>query len=79
MKHYDRMHSVLADNYSGFENVDVPLDLFMRALVKDKKNIGKGSVTLILPDKEAVIKKDSYKNDDNLVTLCKKYLTEVRS
>ena len=78
MKHNDRMHSVLAKNYSGFENVDVPLNLFMSALAKDKKNVGKGAVTLILPDNEAAIKRDSYPNDDNLTALCKKYLTEVR-
>ena len=37
MNHYYRMHSVLAKNYRGYENVDVPLELFMNALNKDKK------------------------------------------
>jgi 3-dehydroquinate synthase len=79
MKHYERMHSVLAQNYSGFEEVNVPLDLFMSALAKDKKNVGIGSVSLILPDNEAVIKKDIYPNDEKFIELCKEYLTEIRS
>jgi 3-dehydroquinate synthase len=79
MKNFDRMHSVLAKNYHGFESVDVPIDLFMRALSKDKKNIGKNAVTLILPDKDGLIESGIYPNDDNLTSLCKKYLKEMRT
>lgn len=79
MQYYERMHSVLATNYQGFQDVNIPLDLFMNALAKDKKNTGKGSVTLILPDSNATIKSGSYLNDDNFVILCKKYLMEMRS
>jgi 3-dehydroquinate synthase len=79
MKHYDRMHPVLNDNYRGFEDIDIPLDLFMSALSKDKKNVGKDSVTLILPDSEASIKKYIFPNDENFSMLCKRYLTELRT
>ena len=78
IKHYDRMHNVLASNYRGFENIDIPLDLFMSALAKDKKNVGKDEVTLILPNCEAEIKRGSYLNDNNLTKLCQRYLAEVR-
>lgn len=78
IKHYDRMHDVLAKNYHGFENVDIPLNPFMSALAKDKKNVGKGEVTLILPNKAAEIEKGRYPNDSNLANLCQRYLDEVR-
>ena len=78
MQHYSRMHDVLSDNYRGFENVDVPLDLFMNALAKDKKNTGKDEVTLILPNRDAKIEKGRYLNNERLKHLCNEYLTEVR-
>ena len=78
MKHYDRMHDVLAKNYYGFENVDIPLNSFMSALAKDKKNVGKGEVTLILPNNAAEIEKGRYPNDSNFANLCQRYLDEVR-
>ncbi|MDC0229398.1 3-dehydroquinate synthase, partial [Deltaproteobacteria bacterium] len=78
IKHYERMHPVLANNSRGFENIDIPLDLFMSALSKDKKNIGKGEVTLILPNEDSKIEKGRYANDENLLNLCKKYLKEIR-
>ena len=77
MQHYNRMHSVLSNNYRGFENIDIPIDLFMEALAKDKKNMGKDEVTLILPNKDAKIKKKYCVNDDALKSLCNKYLTKV--
>ncbi|VAW71390.1 3-dehydroquinate synthase [hydrothermal vent metagenome] len=79
MTHYERMHKVLAANYHDFADVVVDLDLFMSALSKDKKNIGKGEVTLILPDSNAKIEKGRYPNDLNFADLCDRYLTEVRT
>jgi len=78
MQHYSRMHAVLSDNYRSFEKVDIPIDLFMSALAKDKKNIGKDEVTLILPNGDAKIEKGRYLNNEKLKSLCNKYLTEVR-
>ena len=79
VKHYNRMHNTLLNNYFDFRNVDIPIDLFMSALAKDKKNIGRGEVTLILPDGRGEIKKGRYINNKKLKTLCAKYLSEVRS
>ncbi len=78
IKHYNRMHKVLSTNYRGFEDVDIQIDRFMNALAKDKKNIGKGEVTLILPNRDAKIEKGRYTNNELLKSLCNKYLTEVR-
>ncbi len=78
MKHYTRMHDVLSNNYRGFEDTDISIDLFMSALEKDKKNIGKGEVTLILPNRKAKISKNRYVNDEPFRTLCSQYLSEMR-
>jgi len=78
VQHYHRMHNVLTHNYRGFDDIEIPLDLFMSALAKDKKNIGKGEVTLILPNKEAKIEKGRYINDKNFSSLCNEYLMEIR-
>ena len=78
IKHYERMTKKKKKNYYGFEDIDIPIDLFMNALSKDKKNEGIGEVTLILPDEKAIIKKGRYTNDDSLLSLCKHYLSKVR-
>ena len=78
IRHYNRMHNVLFNNYRGFEEVEIPIDPFMNALSKDKKNIGKGEVTLILPNRDAKIKKGIYINNEKLKSLCDEYLTKDR-
>ena len=77
--HFARMHPALAANFKGFENTPVPLSSFLNALSKDKKNIGKGSVGLILPDKQARVFKDNYAADDQFKGLCAEYLEKVRA
>ena len=76
--HYQRMHPALKRNYRGFEDHDVPFEPFMAALAKDKKNVGKGTVTLILPDRNAQVFKDVYAVDEGFRNLCATYLGEVR-
>jgi len=75
--HYRRMHGTLAANYRGCEGTVVPLDFFMSAIGKDKKNVGT-DVTLILPDPAGRIFRDRYRNDDRFCALCAEYLTEHR-
>ena len=62
-------------NYQGYKTVDIPFDSFFSALGKDKKNIGKDSFSLILPDQEAKIFKDSYPNSTKLRGYFEEYLT----
>jgi 3-dehydroquinate synthase len=78
MNNYERMTNVLKKNSRGYENIDIPIALFMDALSKDKKNLGIGEVTLIMPDDMAKIQKGFYANDDRLLSLCEKYLTSLR-
>ena len=75
--HYRRMHGALAANYRGFEETVVPLDSFMSAIGKDKKNVG-ADLTLILPDADARILSGRYTNDGRFRALCAEYLTECR-
>ena len=48
---YQLMNPTLSANFSGFEFNHIRVDLFIEALTRDKKNIGNGSVTLILPNR----------------------------
>jgi 3-dehydroquinate synthase len=77
--HFHRMHASLAKNYAGFENTDIPIEPFLTAISKDKKNLGAGQVTLILPDKDATVTRDSYKSDETFRELCRTFLTQVRT
>jgi len=76
--HFDRMHPTLKANFSGFENTDVPLPGFLAAISKDKKNLGSGSVTIIIPDQDGVLEKVQRANDSEFADICSAYLTDVR-
>lgn len=67
-------HPVLAKNYRGFERTLVPLDRFLAALAKDKKNVGAGSATLILPDADGRILRVTYGVDETFRAHCSAYL-----
>jgi 3-dehydroquinate synthase len=77
--HFARMHPVLARNFGGFERQPVPLPAFLEAIAKDKKNVGRGSVTLILPDRAGRIGKSAHPNDARFAALCAEYLDKVRA
>lgn len=77
--HFERMRPTMAKNYTGYENIAVPIDAFMKSITKDKKNLGKDMVTLILPDCKGTIFRDSYDNNATFRELCERFLTEVRN
>lgn len=72
-RHYERMHPPLAANYAGFERTPIPLDAFLAALTKDKKNAD-DKLNLILPDAEARMFRGSYANDAVFRAICAEYL-----
>ena len=74
---FDRMHPTLRRNYRGFESHDVPLDRFVSALSKDKKNLS-SDFTLILPDANSVVRKEICTNDDRFRKTCADYFSEAR-
>jgi len=77
-ENFQRMHPVLKENYRGFEDFPIPLEVFLAAISKDKKNVGAGNVTLILPGKDGRIFKDGYANDEFFSASCKQFLDEGR-
>jgi 3-dehydroquinate synthase len=66
-------------NYQSYKTVDIPFDSFLSALGKDKKNVGSDSFSLILPDQEAKIFKDSYSNNPILCGYFKEFLTGFKN
>ncbi len=77
--HFARMHPTLARNFRGFERHPVPLPAFLSAIAKDKKNVGSGSVTLILSDQDGRIGKSAQANDARFTALCAEYLDKARA
>lgn len=76
-EHFRRMHPVLARNFHGCHEIPVPLDPFLAAIGKDKKNVG-DRLSLILPDRAGAIGKHSCANDGAFRALSREYLEEVR-
>ena len=75
---FARMHPGLRLNYRGFETTPVPLDSFLTALGKDKKNVG-AQLTVILPDENDIPAKHQLVNDAALRGLCGEFLNSVRA
>lgn len=75
---FARMHPTLRSNYRGYETLAVPVEPFLTALAKDKKNTGMGSVTVILPDRNARLHKVTQANDSQFVTACGEYFDNIR-
>ncbi len=73
------MNPTFKANYQGYETVAIPFEPFISALGKDKKNIGKDSFSLILPDQKAKIFKDNYSNNQTLRDILKDYLTGLNN
>lgn len=76
--HFRHMHGVLAENFVGYERHPVPLDRFLSAISKDKKNRGRGQLTLILPDREGRLQKVVRPNDTAFYEACRDYLDRAR-
>ncbi len=75
---FARMHPTLRANYQGFESENVPLDRFLSALSKDKKNVG-ADLTLIQPGADNALHKRIQKLDDAFRDCCGDYLARVRA
>ena len=56
-------HGILKRNFAGFEKYPVPMEAFLSAISKDKKNVG-SDLMLILPDRDARLQKTPCANDD---------------
>lgn len=74
--HFHRMHPVLRKNYAVSADVKIPLNEFLTAIAKDKKNTAT-ALTLILPDGMARVERVSVPADAVFQTICRDYFIEV--
>ncbi|KAF0232869.1 MAG: 3-dehydroquinate [Desulfovibrionaceae bacterium] len=75
--HFARMHPVLAENFSEFRNLPIPVEPFLAALAKDKKNT-EDRLRLILPGQDGRLFVGLHANDQTFRSLCATYLEKVR-
>lgn len=78
LSHYRRMRATLARNWRGFESTPVPLEDFLSALAKDKKNSAK-ALGLILPDMDGAIRKMEVPADERFRAAVAEHLSKGRS
>lgn len=76
--HFDRMHSTLKLNYTDFIHYPIPLELFINAISKDKKNMGKNKISVIFPDKKSRIVKSCVENNVLFQKRCEEYFNLIR-
>lgn len=77
--YFDRMHSTLKKNYHHFMDHPIPLEDFISAIAKDKKNIGTDTVSVILPNQKSVIDRTQLENNIQFQKLCSDYFDLGRS
>ncbi len=71
-EHFRRMHPSLAKNYRGFDGAAIPLERFLSAIGKDKKNT-EAKLTLILPDASGKVGRIECENDARFRVACQNY------
>ena len=74
---FKRMHPTLQKNYRNFERLPVPIDAFLTALARDKKNIG-NDLILILPNAESIIEKVRVSSNQAFQSYCAEFLDQIR-
>lgn len=73
--YYRCMNPLLLKNYRGFAEVSIDKNNFHNAISKDKKNVAKGSLTLILPTQSQKIEKVVVAFDDQFKALCEAFFS----
>src|SRR3990167_2446334 len=76
--HFDRMHPILKKNYHHFIDHLIPIESFILAISKDKKNIGQNEIGAILLDKNAKVTRSQIENNVFFQKKCDEYLSKGR-
>jgi 3-dehydroquinate synthase len=76
-ENFIRMHPALALNYQGFEKTPIPLNNFLAAISRDKKNTGT-KLSLILPNAAAKPERVECSNDTAFQKSCAEYFEKIR-
>jgi 3-dehydroquinate synthase len=74
-EHFIRMHEVLLKNYEQFKSVKIPIDLFLAALLKDKKNTTDKLVFILPKGSKCEIQKVELSSDDLIKSQCIDFLS----
>jgi 3-dehydroquinate synthase len=75
--HFNRMHPTLAANFRKYEQTTVPMDRFLAAIGKDKKNTD-AKLGLILPNADGIPGRVQCANDSVFRLTCEEYFSSVR-
>lgn len=78
-QHFETIHPILRKNYNGYETHPVPIEPFLAAILKDKKNIGVNNVMAILLTKNGTLERTSCPANQDFVDICDQFLNTVRS
>lgn len=74
--HFARMHPVLEKNCQHFFDVNIPIEPFILAISKDKKNKGVDQLGLILPNKTGQLIRIYVENNNFFKSVCVAYLSD---
>lgn len=76
--YFQKMHPILKANYQSFVHIDVPIHLFLQAIAKDKKNLGKTELALILPNTQNQLTRTYVENNAQFQMVCEQYMDMVQ-
>ena len=68
--------SLLEENFSGFQNLDISVDRLVAALGRDKKNVGRDIVIILLSEPGALFQ-HRITDDSRLRAICAEYLENL--
>lgn len=71
---YDEVRPLLQRNFKGFEKLDLPLERFFEAILRDKKNVEQ-SLSLILTRGPGKVFRGRYSFDEKFRALCREYFS----
>jgi 3-dehydroquinate synthase len=71
--HYERMHVIFKKNYANYVDEVIPMDLFLMAIMKDKKNMSNHAITSIQPNQCGKPEKVVVPNDKKFQHTCLEY------
>ncbi len=74
---YQELHTLMVQNYRGFEEVPIPRDAFYQALLKDKKNVDH-DVTLVLLKGPGQVFVHKRPLDEPFKAICEAYFSNLK-
>ena len=76
--HFERMHVVLERNYRNFNDIPIPLEIMLEALLKDKKNTSTELGLILAVGESSEIQRVGVAPDEHFRIQCKNYLKSLK-